>query len=36
MRFLEAPCPPHDPDDVNMYYRLYWIEELHYAGSGKI
>jgi len=36
MRFLEHPTPTPDPADVNMYYRLYWIDEMHYPGSGKL
>ena len=36
MRFLESPTPPPDPDDVNMYYRLYWIDEMKCPGSGKL
>ena len=36
MRFLDSPLPPPDEDDVFMYYRLYWIEEMEYPNSGKL
>ena len=36
MRFLDVPNPMPDEDDVDMYYRLYWIDEMNYPGSGKV